>query len=346
MGKNSLAPGFRFHPTDVELVRYYLKRKVLGKKFMTNAIAEVDIYKFEPPDLPEKSCLRTGDLKWYFFCPRLKKYPNGGKANRSTESGYWKTTGKDRDVTYNDEVVGKIRTLIFHYGKTPRGERTDWVMHEYRLEDRTLEQRNIPQDTYVICKLFKKNGLGPRHGSEYGAPFKDEDWSDEEDIESLDPGPNKETSVVASASHSHRPEDCITGVISESCVVSDVPQLTAATVLLPPLASDVVAHTPLPSSPPPLLEVPHAVQDDDDFYSMLDLFVVDNEESLHLDGLNNQFEVRHETEVPAVEEAPVCLEDVDMSWIQDLSDELFIGIEELIEPSTPPAAQGGHPGDS
>lgn len=345
MVKNSLEPGFRFHPTDVELVRYYLKRKVLGKKFMTNAIAELDIYKFEPPDLPEKSCLRTGDLKWYFFCPRLKKYPNGGKANRSTESGYWKTTGKDRDVTYNDEVVGKIRTLIFHYGKTPRGERTDWVIHEYRLEDRALVQRNIPQDTYVICKLFKKKGLGPRHGSEYGAPFKDEDWSDEEDIESLvaipDPGPNKVPSVVASASRSHPPEDCITRVISESCV-SDVPQLTAA--VLPPLASDVVAHTPLSSSSSPLLEVPHAVQDDDDFYSMLDLFVVDSDESLRLDGFNNQYEVRHETGVPVVDEAPVSLEDVDMSWMQ--GDELFIGIEELIEPSTPPAAQAGHPGAS
>ncbi|KAJ0242161.1 NAC domain containing protein 103 [Hirschfeldia incana] len=341
MVKNSLAPGFRFHPTDVELVRYYLKRKVLGKKFMTNAIAEVDIYKFEPPDLPEKSCLRTGDLKWYFFCPRLKKYPNGGKANRSTESGYWKTTGKDRDVSYNDEVVGKIRTLIFHYGKTPRGERTDWVMHEYRLEDKTLEQRHIPQDTYVVCKLFKKNGLGPRHGSEYGAPFKDEDWSDEEDIESLvaipDPGPNKESGVVASASHSHPPEDCITGVISESCV-SDVPQLTAT--VLPPLANDVVAHTPL-SSPSPLLEVPHAVQDDNDFYSMLDLFVVDNDESLLLDGFNNQGEVGHGTEVPVVEEGLVSLEDVDMSWMQ--GDEIFIGIDELIKPSTPPAP---HPGAS
>ncbi|KAF8118477.1 hypothetical protein N665_0005s0234 [Sinapis alba] len=341
MVKNSLAPGFRFHPTDVELVRYYLKRKVLGKKFMTNAIAELDIYKFEPPDLPEKSCLRTGDLKWYFFCPRLKKYPNGGKANRSTESGYWKTTGKDRDVTYNDEVVGKIRTLIFHYGKTPRGERTDWVMHEYRLEDRTLEQRNVPQDTYVICKLFKKNGLGPRHGSEYGAPFKDEDWSDEEDRESLvavpcaenaDPGPNKETS----ASHSHPPEDCFTGVISESCV-SDVPQLTAT--VLPPITSDVVAHTPSP-----LLEVPQGPpQDDDDFYSMLDLFVVDNDESLLLDGFNNQYEVRHDPEVPGVEEAHVSLGDSDLSWIPDLSDELFVNIEDLIEPSTPPA---GHPGDS
>jgi len=52
MGKTNLAPGFRFHPTDVELVRYYLKRKVMGKKFQVDAIAEVDIYKFEPPDLP------------------------------------------------------------------------------------------------------------------------------------------------------------------------------------------------------------------------------------------------------------------------------------------------------
>lgn len=102
----------------------------------------------------EKSCLRTGDLKWYFFCPRLKKYPNGGKANRSTESGYWKTTGKDRDVTYNDEVVGKIRTLIFHYGKTPRGERTDWVIHEYRLEDRALVQRNIPQVMKILSRFY------------------------------------------------------------------------------------------------------------------------------------------------------------------------------------------------
>jgi len=52
MGKTQLAPGFRFHPTDVELVRYYLKRKILGKKLLVDAIAEVDIYKFEPPDLP------------------------------------------------------------------------------------------------------------------------------------------------------------------------------------------------------------------------------------------------------------------------------------------------------
>ena len=47
----ALAPGFRFHPTDEELVIYYLKRKVSNKPFRFNAISEVDIYKNEPWEL-------------------------------------------------------------------------------------------------------------------------------------------------------------------------------------------------------------------------------------------------------------------------------------------------------
>ena len=47
----ALAPGFRFHPTDEELVSYYLKRKVSNKPVRFDAIAEVDIYKHQPWDL-------------------------------------------------------------------------------------------------------------------------------------------------------------------------------------------------------------------------------------------------------------------------------------------------------
>lgn len=47
----ALAPGFRFHPTDEELVIYYLKRKMCGKSFRFDVIADVDIYKTEPWDL-------------------------------------------------------------------------------------------------------------------------------------------------------------------------------------------------------------------------------------------------------------------------------------------------------
>lgn len=47
-----LPPGFRFHPTDEELVAYYLKRKINGLKIELEIIPEVDLYKCEPWDLP------------------------------------------------------------------------------------------------------------------------------------------------------------------------------------------------------------------------------------------------------------------------------------------------------
>ncbi|OAP04088.1 NAC052 [Arabidopsis thaliana] len=62
----SLAPGFRFHPTDEELVSYYLKRKVLGQPVRFDAIGEVDIYKHEPWDLAG-SLGFTSTLSW-FLC--------------------------------------------------------------------------------------------------------------------------------------------------------------------------------------------------------------------------------------------------------------------------------------
>nr|DAD39915.1 TPA_asm: hypothetical protein HUJ06_014238 [Nelumbo nucifera] len=178
MARASLPPGFRFHPTDVELVKYYLKRKVLGKPLI-QAISEIDIYKFSPWDLPEKSCLKSRDLEWYFFCPRDKKYANGPRTNRATEIGYWKTTGKDRAICHNSQIVGMKKTLIFHTGRAPRGNRTDWVMHEYRLEDRDLVNAGISQGAYVLCKIFQKSGIGPKNGEQYGAPFKEEDWDDD-----------------------------------------------------------------------------------------------------------------------------------------------------------------------
>ncbi|XP_050893920.1 NAC domain-containing protein 82 isoform X2 [Lathyrus oleraceus] len=175
-----LIPGFRFHPTGVELIKYFLKRKVMGKKFHTDVIAELDIYKYAPWDLPDMSYLKNGDLEWYFFCPIGKKYGSGARLNRATEIGFWKATGKDRAVQHNSHTVGMIKTLVFHTGKAPRGDRTDWVMHEYRLEDKDLADKGIVQDSYVICRVFQKEGPGPKNGAQYGRPFIEEDWSDDE----------------------------------------------------------------------------------------------------------------------------------------------------------------------
>ena len=47
-------PGFRFHPTDEELVGFYLRRKVEKKPLRTEIIKQIDIYKYDPWDLPSK----------------------------------------------------------------------------------------------------------------------------------------------------------------------------------------------------------------------------------------------------------------------------------------------------
>ncbi|KAK9705448.1 hypothetical protein RND81_07G058000 [Saponaria officinalis] len=173
-------PGFRFHPTDEELILYYLKRKICRRKLKLDVIAEVDVYKWEPEDLPGLSSLKNGDRQWFFFSPRDRKYPNSSRANRATRQGYWKATGKDRTITCNSRDVGIKKTLVFYRGRAPSGQRTDWVMHEYVLEEDELKRCQNVHDHYAIYKMFKKSGPGPKNGEQYGAPFREEEWLDDD----------------------------------------------------------------------------------------------------------------------------------------------------------------------
>nr|QSD99914.1 NAC family transcription factor [Melilotus albus] len=153
----SLPPGFRFHPTDEELVGYYLKRKVEGLEIELDVIPAIDFYKFDPWELPEKSFLPRRDSEWFFYCPRDRKYPNGSRTNRATKAGYWKATGKERKIVCqftSSTITGNCKTLVFYLGRAPLGDRTNWIMHEYLL---TNDPSQDFKGDFALCRVIKKN---------------------------------------------------------------------------------------------------------------------------------------------------------------------------------------------
>ncbi len=72
---------------------------------------------------------------WYFFSHKDRKYPTGYRANRATAAGFWKATGRDKPVHCTKlGLIGMRKTLVFYTGRAPHGQKTDWIMHEFRLD--------------------------------------------------------------------------------------------------------------------------------------------------------------------------------------------------------------------
>lgn len=73
---------------------------------------------------------------WYFFSHKDKKYPTSTRTNRATKEGFWKATGRDKAIysRHGHGLIGMRKTLVFYRGRAPNGLKSDWIMHEYRLE--------------------------------------------------------------------------------------------------------------------------------------------------------------------------------------------------------------------
>nr|GMD15532.1 MDIS1-interacting receptor like kinase 2-like [Ipomoea batatas] len=102
-----------------------------------------------------KDVAKLNSKEWYFFSFRDRKYATGYRSNRATTCGYWKGTGKDRRILdpATGTVLGMRKTLVFYHHRAPHGVKTDWIMHEFRLENPHIP----PKEDWVLCRVFQKS---------------------------------------------------------------------------------------------------------------------------------------------------------------------------------------------
>ncbi|KAL0357495.1 UNVERIFIED_CONTAM: NAC domain-containing protein [Sesamum calycinum] len=162
-----LPPGFRFHPTDEELITHYLSKKVLDSSFSAVAIGEVDMNNVEPWELPCEFLLKESKTRgkgMVFFLCEGQEISNWDENKQGYSIRYWKATGKDKDIFRGKTLVGMKKTLVFYKGRAPKGEKTNWVNHEYRLEGK-FHLQNLPKSAkndWVISRVFQKTPSGQK----------------------------------------------------------------------------------------------------------------------------------------------------------------------------------------
>ncbi|KAL8491440.1 hypothetical protein ACS0TY_023169 [Phlomoides rotata] len=182
-----------------------------------------------------------------------------------------------RVISYGCRAVGIKKTLVFYRGRAPRGQRTDWVMHEYTMDEEELKRCHDAKEQYALYKVYKKSGPGPKNGERYGAPFREEDWSDDDEVEVQCPVEQADQTVDC-LQHQSSWED-----LAE--FMNQIAHFDLDTTQLQSIKAPEVYSAPFTS----VVQDPQVGEDDlfKDFLEVDDLGKhVDNLENLMFDGLN------------------------------------------------------------
>ncbi|CAA2985045.1 NAC domain-containing 72-like [Olea europaea subsp. europaea] len=159
--EETIPPGYQFMPTDEELL-HYLNLKILNKRISTDAIKDVDLYKYHPSDLCQSAT--SGTRECYFFTSRTRKYHKGSRPDRTAADGYWKATGGDIIVQSKGQEVGRKKVLVYYERKSDnnnKGTKTNWIMHKFtihKMKDVACSSTNaIPDDKTLdkcVCRIY------------------------------------------------------------------------------------------------------------------------------------------------------------------------------------------------
>ncbi|CAF1697361.1 hypothetical protein HID58_050616 [Brassica napus] len=131
-GSMKLPVGYRFHPTEQELILHYLLPKAFSSPLPSSIIPVFDVFFSHPLTFPGDQEERQ---RYFFSKKRQEVSSNDHRIKISSGNGYWKPIRKERGVIVCGRTVGIRRTLVF-YGTnntSSSSNKTRWCMTEYCL---------------------------------------------------------------------------------------------------------------------------------------------------------------------------------------------------------------------
>ncbi|XP_034201265.1 NAC transcription factor 29-like, partial [Prunus dulcis] len=160
-----LPTGYRFDPSEDEIVVYYLFNKILDRELpITDVIKEISVYDHDPDELPNGDFKHGCDCNEAFYFTYTEQiYSSEGKiTRRTTKSGYWDLDGEEEEVKYGngDITVGFEKVMVFHKGTAPNGIETDFIMHEFRLNPLIVPTHVLNDsirakiERYMVCRII------------------------------------------------------------------------------------------------------------------------------------------------------------------------------------------------
>lgn len=164
-GSIQVPVGYRFRPTDEELLLHYLKRKVYSLPLPASVIPEhFHLFRSHPSHLPGDS-----KEKRYFFCKRKWNHVKKCRITRTCDgSGYWKAIGKDKAINVTAaaaSAIGTKKSFVFYQGTRPHALKTQWFMVEYRLlPSQTTTNSTQELEDWVVRCIYQRKRKARNHG--------------------------------------------------------------------------------------------------------------------------------------------------------------------------------------
>ncbi|KAF5747033.1 NAC domain-containing protein 72-like [Tripterygium wilfordii] len=160
----SLPAGCGFYPSDEQVFCHYLSCKNnprqepdSGNPFGYDLIKELDLYNYEPCELPDASSFAYGykNEKRHWFCFTVRVLESRG-ARRKAKGGYWRRGSSVKNVigAGGKLVLGTKTKFVYYLNNSQKSAvKTDWVMYEYA-------QREDLKTSFVLCRVFIRSNAG------------------------------------------------------------------------------------------------------------------------------------------------------------------------------------------